>query len=186
VRVKLVDPDTGAELSPGEQGMLLVAGPNVMHSYLDRPAETASAIRDGWYVTGDICTIDEDGFIRIVGRQSRFAKIAGEIVPHQMVESALSEIVGYDDAGGPKVAVVSVPDELRGERLVVVHTPVELSRARILAGLRDAGLPNLYLPSPDSFIEVEDLPLMGSGKLDLQQITRIALDRFGGEKHRQT
>jgi acyl-[acyl-carrier-protein]-phospholipid O-acyltransferase/long-chain-fatty-acid--[acyl-carrier-protein] ligase len=149
-----------------------------MHSYLDRPAETAKAIRDGWYVTGDICTIDEDGFIRIVGRESRFAKIAGEIVPHGMVEEAISEIVGFDEAGGPKVAVVSVPDERRGERLVVVHTSLGRSPSELLRQLQEAGLPNLYLPSAESFIEVDELPLIGTGKLDIRRITRLARERF--------
>jgi acyl-[acyl-carrier-protein]-phospholipid O-acyltransferase/long-chain-fatty-acid--[acyl-carrier-protein] ligase len=178
VRVRLVDHDTGEDVLPGEQGMLLVSGPNVMHSYLDRPAETAKAIRDGWYVTGDICTIDEDGFIRIVGRESRFAKIAGEIVPHGMVEEAISEIVGFDEAGGPKVAVVSVPDERRGERLVVVHTSLGRSPGELLRQLQEAGLPNLYLPSAESFIEVDELPLIGTGKLDIRRITRLARERF--------
>lgn len=178
VRVKLVDPETGADLPPVDQGMLLVAGPNVMHSYLDRPAETASAIRDGWYVTGDICTIDADGFIRIVGRQSRFAKIAGEIVPHGLVEEALAEIVGFDEAGGPRLAVVSVPDEARGEKLVVVHTAFDEPLDEVRRRLAEAGLPNLYLPAANAYLEVEELPLVGAGKLDLRTITEIARARF--------
>jgi len=178
VRTRLVDQETGKDVPPGEQGMLLVSGPNVMHGYLDKPDETAAALRDGWYVTGDICTIDEDGFITIVGRESRFAKIAGEIVPHGMIEDALSEIVGYDEAGGPKLAVVSVPDEQRGERLVVVHTPLELPVTEIRTRLQRAGLPNLYLPGADSFIEVEALPMIGTGKLDLRGIKRLAETTF--------
>ncbi len=178
VRVRLIDQESGEDVPHGERGMLLVSGPNVMHSYLDRPIETAAAIRDGWYVTGDICTIDDEGFITIVGRESRFAKIAGEIVPHGMVEEALSEIVGFDEAGGPKLAVVSVPDEQRGERLVVVHTPLEMPREEIRRRLQQAGLPNLYLPAADSFLEVDELPLIGTGKLDLRRITRLALEAF--------
>jgi acyl-[acyl-carrier-protein]-phospholipid O-acyltransferase/long-chain-fatty-acid--[acyl-carrier-protein] ligase len=178
VRVRLVDPDTHQDVPAGERGMLLVSGPNVMHSYLDKPRETAAAIRDGWYVTGDICTIDEDGFITIVGRESRFAKIAGEIVPHVMVEEAISEIVGFDEAGGSKVAVVSVPDERRGERLVVVHTAIDVPPDVIRARLQQAGLPNLYLPSVDSFVEVQELPLIGTGKLDLRAINALARNRF--------
>jgi acyl-[acyl-carrier-protein]-phospholipid O-acyltransferase/long-chain-fatty-acid--[acyl-carrier-protein] ligase len=176
--VRLVDPDTHQDVPAGERGMLLVSGPNVMHSYLDKPRETAAAIRDGWYVTGDICTIDEDGFITIVGRESRFAKIAGEIVPHVMVEEAISEIVGFDEAGGSKVAVVSVPDERRGERLVVVHTAIDVPPDVIRARLQQAGLPNLYLPSVDSFVEVQELPLIGTGKLDLRAINALARNRF--------
>jgi acyl-[acyl-carrier-protein]-phospholipid O-acyltransferase/long-chain-fatty-acid--[acyl-carrier-protein] ligase len=178
VRVKLVDPDSGDDLPPGVQGMLLVSGPNVMREYLNRPDETAAAIRNGWYVTGDICEIDADGFIRIVGRQSRFAKIAGEIVPHGMVEDALSEIVGFDEAGGQRLVVVSVPDEQRGERLVVVHTPFNTPVAEIRQRLQQAGLPNLYLPGADSYLEIGALPMMGSGKLDLRGIIQFARDHF--------
>jgi acyl-[acyl-carrier-protein]-phospholipid O-acyltransferase/long-chain-fatty-acid--[acyl-carrier-protein] ligase len=178
VRVKLVDLESGEEVEPGERGMLLVTGPNVMHSYLDRPEATATAVRGGWYVTGDICTIDEDGFITIVGRESRFAKIAGEMVPHGMVEDALTEIVGCDADGGPKVVVVSVPDADRGERLVVVHTPLEQTPAELRGQLRQAGLPNLFIPDTESFLEVESLPMIGTGKLDLRTITRLATEAF--------
>jgi acyl-[acyl-carrier-protein]-phospholipid O-acyltransferase/long-chain-fatty-acid--[acyl-carrier-protein] ligase len=129
-------------------------------------------------VTGDICEIDADGFIRIVGRQSRFAKIAGEIVPHGMVEDALSEIVGFDEAGGQRLVVVSVPDEQRGERLVVVHTPFNTPVAEIRQRLQQAGLPNLYLPGADSYLEIGALPMMGSGKLDLRGIIQFARDHF--------
>jgi acyl-[acyl-carrier-protein]-phospholipid O-acyltransferase/long-chain-fatty-acid--[acyl-carrier-protein] ligase len=178
VRVKLVDPETGEEVGPGEQGMLLASGPNVMHSYLDQPDATARSVREGWYVTGDICTIDEDGFVTIVGRESRFAKIGGEMVPHGTVEDALTEIAGCDAEGGSRVVVVSVPDRDRGERLVVVHTPLAHSPAELRHGLQQAGLPNLFIPSVDSFLEVETLPMIGTGKLDLRTITRLATERF--------
>jgi acyl-[acyl-carrier-protein]-phospholipid O-acyltransferase/long-chain-fatty-acid--[acyl-carrier-protein] ligase len=178
VQVKLVDLDTGEEVGPGERGMLLVSGPNVMHSYLDQPEATATSVRDGWYLTGDICTIDEDGFITIVGRESRFAKIAGEMVPHGLVEDALTEIVGCDDEGGPRVVVVSVPDRDRGERLVVVHTPLTQSPGELRGQLRKAGLPNLFIPDADRFLEVEALPAIGTGKLDLRTITRLATEKF--------
>jgi acyl-[acyl-carrier-protein]-phospholipid O-acyltransferase / long-chain-fatty-acid--[acyl-carrier-protein] ligase len=178
IQVKVVDLETGADLGPGEQGMLLVKGPNVMRGYLNRPEATLAAIRDGWYVTGDVCVIDADGFIRIVGRESRFAKIGGELVPHGMVEEALTEIVGVDDEGGPKVVVVSVPDPERGERLVVIHTPLGRRPADLRAALGKAGLPNLFIPDTDSFLEVEELPTLGTGKLDLRPIKRLAESRF--------
>jgi acyl-[acyl-carrier-protein]-phospholipid O-acyltransferase/long-chain-fatty-acid--[acyl-carrier-protein] ligase len=178
ITVKLVDLETGTDLGPGEQGMLLVKGPNVMRGYLNRPEATSAAIRDGWYVTGDICVIDEDGFIRIVGRESRFAKIGGEMVPHGMVEEALTEIVGHDEDGGPRVVVVSVPDLDRGERLVVVHTPLEQRPAELRTALRKAGLPNLFIPDTDSFVEVDELPTLGTGKLDLRQIKHLAESKF--------
>ncbi len=176
VRAKVVDVDTGAELGPDEQGLLLVTGLNVMKGYLGQPEATAAVIRDGWYVTGDVAVIDGDGFIRLVDRQSRFAKIAGEMVPFAAVESALAGIVGTDDEGGPRVVATSVPDPDRGERLIVVHTPLSATPEELRRGLAAAGLPNLFLPSRTSFVEVAALPVVGTGKLDLKGIKRIALD----------
>lgn len=178
VRAKVVDLETGADLTSGEQGMLHVTGPNVMLGYLDRPKETAKVIRDGWYVTGDICVIDEDGFIRIVGRESRFAKIGGEMVPHGLVEEALTRVVGVDEDGAQKVVVVSVPDDRRGERLVVVHTPLEHRPEDLQTALHATGLPNLFIPDARSFVVVDALPMLGTGKLDLAAITRLARSRI--------
>jgi acyl-[acyl-carrier-protein]-phospholipid O-acyltransferase / long-chain-fatty-acid--[acyl-carrier-protein] ligase len=178
VRVKVVDQETGSDLSPGEQGMLLVRGPNVMREYLGQPAATSAAIRDGWYVTGDVCVIDADGFIRIVGRESRFAKIGGEMVPHGLIEDALTEIVGVDDEGQQRVVVVSVPDPDRGERLVVVHTELEQSPAELISALGQAGLPKLFIPAANSFLQVESLPALGTGKLDIRRIKHLAETAF--------
>jgi acyl-[acyl-carrier-protein]-phospholipid O-acyltransferase/long-chain-fatty-acid--[acyl-carrier-protein] ligase len=182
VQVKVVDPDTGTDLGPGEQGMLLVQGPNVMRGYLNRPDATAESIRGGWYLTGDICVIDEDGFVRIVGRESRFAKIGGEMVPHGLVEDALTAIVGVDEEGQQKVVVVSVPDPERGERLVVVHTPLEQGPAELRDALHAAGLPNLFIPGSTSFLEVNQLPTLGTGKLNIRQIKHLAETAFATQR----
>ncbi|MDP9364930.1 MAG: AMP-binding protein [Chloroflexota bacterium] len=180
VRAKVVDPESGAELGPGERGMLLVTGPNLMKGYLGQPEATAAVVKDGWYVTGDIAVIDEEGFIELVDRSSRFAKIAGEMVPFAAIERALHGLVGTDEEGGPRVVVTAVPDPARGERLVVVHTPLEQTPDALRRGLAEAGLPNLYIPSANSFLEVEQFPIVGSGKLDLQRIKRIALEPATG------
>ena len=103
----------------GQPGLMLVRGPNVMKGYLGRPAETEKAIRDGWYVTGDIATIDEDGFVEITDRLSRFSKIGGEMVPHIKVEEKLQELA---DANEQVFVVTGGPDEKKGERLLVLHT----------------------------------------------------------------
>ncbi len=108
VTAKVVDPETGEDRKPGEEGLLLVKGPNRMMGYLNRPAESAAVLRDGWYVTGDIVSMDALGFIKIVDRQSRFSKIAGEMVPHGTVEEAL-----YGLLPGSRCAVTSVADERR-------------------------------------------------------------------------
>jgi acyl-[acyl-carrier-protein]-phospholipid O-acyltransferase / long-chain-fatty-acid--[acyl-carrier-protein] ligase len=178
VRTRVVDPDTGEDLPIGEPGMLLVTGPNLMRGYLDDPAATAAAIRDGWYVTGDLAVTDEEGFIHLKDRLSRFAKIAGEMVPHGAVEEALMEILGADDAGMPRAVVTSIPDEARGERIVVVHTAIEAKPDELREKLAAAGLPNLFIPSKDSFVEVAALPLVGAGKLDLKRLRQVALDAF--------
>lgn len=176
VRTRVVDPDTGADLPPGEQGLLLLTGPNLMLGYLNDPAGTAKAIRDGWYVTGDIAVVDADGFIHLRDRESRFAKIAGEMVPFAAVEEALHAIVGTDADGLPRAVVTAIPDEVRGERLVVVHTPLAESPTQVVDRLHESGLPNLFVPSHGDFVGVEALPMVGVGKLDLKRIRQIALD----------
>ena len=110
VAVKVVDPATFEPLAPNREGLLLVKGSNRMLGYLDQPERTAEVVHDGWYVTGDIAAIDDEGFLRITDRLSRFSKIGGEMVPHLKVEEAILGIVG-DHA----CAVTGVPDEQRGE-----------------------------------------------------------------------
>ena len=126
VTVRIVDPDTFELQPPDTPGMLLVRGPNVMRGYLGRDDLTAKVMRDGWYVTGDMAFVDEDGFLHITDRLSRFSKIGGEMVPHGRVEEALQEAA---DAPMQVFAVTAVPDERKGERLAVLHT-LEESRCR--------------------------------------------------------
>ena len=115
VSAKIIDPDTEEDLGIGQSGMLLIKGANVMQGYLNLPGKTAEVICDGWYVTGDIAEIDEDGFIRITGRQSRFSKIGGENGSHIKIEETILEFLGMDDDDeGPQVAVTAIPDTRRG------------------------------------------------------------------------
>ncbi len=178
VSVKIVHLETGEEVGVGEPGMLLVKGPNVMAGYLDMPDKTAEVVQDGWYVTGDVAVLDDEGFITITGRQSRFSKIGGEMVPHVKIEEAIAEILRGDEEIGLQAAVTAVPDQRKGERLVVVHTPLEQSPGEICKSLKAAGLPNLFIPSEDSFVEVDELPLLGTGKLDLKRVREVAQERF--------
>ncbi|MGH7194905.1 MAG: AMP-binding protein, partial [Candidatus Saccharimonadales bacterium] len=178
VGAKIVDSETGAELPADQPGMLWIQGPNVMRGYLGRPEKTAEVIHDGWYKTGDIAAIDADGFIRITGRESRFSKLGGEMVPHLKIEETIQRIVGAGE-DELKVAVSAVPDARKGERLVVVHTPLEKSPEQICKELSQAGLPNLWIPSPDSFCEVREIPVLGTGKLDLKALQNLALERCG-------
>jgi acyl-[acyl-carrier-protein]-phospholipid O-acyltransferase/long-chain-fatty-acid--[acyl-carrier-protein] ligase len=174
VRVEVRDPETGAVLGTGEAGLLWVTGPHVMLGYLNQPDLSEAVLEDGWYNTGDIVTIDADGFISIVGRQSRFAKVGGEQVPFAAIEEVLAALTGGSEDGAPRAVVTAVPDEATGERLVVLHTALEQSPDELVRRLADAGLPRLFIPAPVDFYEIETMPLIGIGKVDLEAINRFA------------
>ena len=173
-------PETGEPLANNTEGLLRIKGPNVMLGYLNRPDKTAEVIIDGWYDTGDIAKIDDDGFIEITGRQSRFSKIGGEMVPHIRIEQELTRIIDDDLTDEPEIlcAVTAVPDAKKGERLIVLHKPFTKPISQVLDELQKAGLPNLWIPSTDSFMEMENIPLLGTGKLDLKAVKDTALEHF--------
>ncbi len=170
--VKIVDPDTMQPLPVGQPGMLLVKGPNVLKGYLGRPEQTAEVLIDGWYVTGDIAALDEDGFLQITDRLSRFSKIAGEMVPHIRIEEKLHELAGVSEQ---TFAVTGVPDESKGEHLIALHTLDEERLQRCLEKLKTADIPNLW--KPKQFFRVDALPYLGTGKLDLKKVKEVALEK---------
>lgn len=176
---RVVDPESFADLAPGEHGMLLVTGPGLMQGYIGNVEATSAVIRDGWYITGDIASIDSDGFITLHDRLSRFSKIAGEMVPHAPIEEALQAILGPDELGNSRVAVTSIPDANRGERIIVIHTVEDLDTGSAVQTLAARGLPKLYLPSAADFIAVDELPIVGAGKLDLKRIRQLAREARG-------
>ncbi len=186
VSVKVVDLETREDLDVDEEGLLLVRGANVMQGYLDEPEKTAEVLQDGWYNTGDIAVIDDSGFVTLTGRLNRCSKIGGEMVPHGRVEEELLRIVknqpdadsDADTDGAVSLVVTAVPDEKRGERLVVLHRPLSQSPEEILQELSESNLPNLWLPSRESFLEVESIPVLGTGKLDLKGIREMATKHF--------
>ncbi len=170
VTAKIVDPDTFEAKGPDEEGLLLIKGANVMKGYLNNPDKTAEVIKDGWYITGDVASMDHDGFVKITDRLSRFSKIAGEMVPHIKIEENIMEAMGAVD---PVVAVTSLEDEKKGERLIVLHA-VDVDMDAITDALISKGIPNLWIPKKDSFYKVDAIPLLGTGKIDLKKIKAMA------------
>ena len=178
VSAKIIDVDTGDELGTDQPGMLWIKGPNVMKGYLNNPEKTAEVLKDGWYNTGDVALLDKDGFIHITGRISRFSKIGGEMVPHIKIEDAIQSFVGMDEEAGPSIAVAAVPDPKKGERLIVLHTKIDKSPGEIADHLKEQGFPNLFIPSLDSFSQIEEMPVLGTGKLDLKGLAKRAQELF--------
>ncbi len=174
VCVRIVDPaDPRAlvALPMDQSGLLLVRGPNVMVGYLGKPEKTAEVIHDGWYITGDIAAMDEDGFIQITDRLSRFSKIGGEMVPHIKVEEKLHELA---DVTEQTFVVTSLADEKKGERLVVLHKLSDEKLKSCFEKLTASDLPNLWKPKVDAFVKVEMFPMLGTGKLDLRKVKEVA------------
>jgi acyl-[acyl-carrier-protein]-phospholipid O-acyltransferase/long-chain-fatty-acid--[acyl-carrier-protein] ligase len=169
---RIIDADTGADLPLTQTGILCLRGANVFPGYLDNTVATDSVMRDGWLVTGDVGHFDEDGFLTIDGRVSRFSKIGGEMVPHGRVEQKLVEVMAIDQLEGPLITVLGIPDTAKGESLVLVTAlPLELSVVR--DRLAEAGLPNLWIPR--HLQHVEKIPLLATGKIDLKACRAIAM-----------
>jgi acyl-[acyl-carrier-protein]-phospholipid O-acyltransferase/long-chain-fatty-acid--[acyl-carrier-protein] ligase len=173
---RILDPDTGLPMPDGMPGMIHIAGANVMRGYLGQPGKTAEVVHEGYYRTGDIGYVDERGHIVITGRLSRFAKSGGEMVPLERIEQMLHEELPSTD----RVCGVScVPDQTRGERVVVLFVPEALAEYGIdiktwLKRLSARGIPPLWIPSERDFLPVPEIPILGSGKLDLQQLAQMA------------
>jgi acyl-[acyl-carrier-protein]-phospholipid O-acyltransferase/long-chain-fatty-acid--[acyl-carrier-protein] ligase len=170
------DPDDdNKKLSLHDTGMLWLRGPNIFEGYLDEPEKTNAVLNpDGWFKTGDLGRFDEDGFLFIEGRLSRFSKIAGEMVPHETLEAKIAEALGFPVDGERRVAVVGVPDEVKGEALVLLST-VDVSAGDLRQKLSAMGVPNLW--APRTIRRIEALPVLGTGKLDLKGCKDLALSK---------
>jgi acyl-[acyl-carrier-protein]-phospholipid O-acyltransferase/long-chain-fatty-acid--[acyl-carrier-protein] ligase len=174
VAARIVHRATRETLPPGEEGLLLVYGANVMKGYIGRDDLTKNKIVDGWYTTGDLARMDEDGFVTITGREERFAKVGGEMVPLEKVEDELHAIL---KASERVCAVTAIPDERKGERIVVLHLPLDGTDVQqVWEQLNARGLPNLFIPGPRDFFQVGELPILGSGKLDLKKCKEQAME----------
>ena len=168
---RIVHPETGETLPPDKTGILCLRGANVFGGYLKDPVRTAEALRDGWFVTGDLARFDDDGFLFIEGRLSRFSKVGGEMVPHLTIEQKIAEAFALEPGEAPKVVVLGVPDAAKGETLVLLTTePIDAAQLR--EKLTAAGLPNLWIPKV--VVRLERIPVLGSGKCDLRGCRELA------------
>jgi len=168
IRVRIENYETGRECRTGEAGRILVKGDSVMKGYLDDFEETSMRIRHGWYDTGDMGYVDRDGFLWHQGRLRRFVKIGGEMVSLVKVEDILQEILREDIS----CSVVEIPDALKGARIVAAVTR-KVDEKKIVK-IMSAQLPNIALPK--QFVVIEELPRMGSGKVDFRTVTDMVQD----------
>lgn len=182
IEVFAIDPDTREPLPPGKEGLLVVRSPSRMRGYLDRPDLTDKAFFGDGYITGDIGRVDEEGFVLITGRLARFAKIAGEMVPLDNVETAVRQavtaLVGADFEF--EIAVSAVTDEARGERLVVLHTGHAGDWELVFARLEQ--LPPLWRPRSRDVRQVPGIPKLGTGKTDLAALKALAHERAAADR----
>ena len=170
VAIRITDPATDQEAPIDRQGIIWFKGPNVFPGYLNDPKKSAEVLKDGWFRTGDVGRVDADGFLYIEGRISRFSKIAGEMVPHETVEAAINKVLGLDAESERRVAVVGMPDEQKGEAIVLLSTiagpALEQECIDLRYKLLDEGLSSLWCPR--HIIPVTEIPVLASGKLDIK------------------
>ncbi|MBI9098640.1 MAG: AMP-binding protein [Spirochaetaceae bacterium] len=163
--IKITHIDSGETLPAGEEGKIMVRGDLVMKGYLDEE-KTKEAIVDGWYFTGDIGVLDEEGFLWHKGRLKRFVKIGGEMVSLVKTETIIADVLHKDI----DCCVVDIPDKVKGASLVAVLTQ-EIDREQLIRDLADR-LPPIAIPK--KFLVVDELPKMGSGKADFRKIAEMA------------
>ncbi|MFQ5994315.1 MAG: AMP-binding protein [Acidiferrobacterales bacterium] len=170
VQVKIVDINEGQALSRGEEGKILVKGDLVMKGYLGDIEETVLRIEDGWYETGDMGVLDQEGYLWHRGRLKRFIKVGGEMVSLVAVENILQQILPDD----VESCVVEVPDSKKGASIAVALTR-DVDQRQTLGALRRR-LPAIALPR--HFVVFEELPKMGSGKIDFRQTAVLVMERL--------
>lgn len=178
VKVKIVNINSGEELPPGKEGKILVKGDLIMKGYFDDLEETSLRIKDGWYDTGDIGMLDEDGYLWHKGRLKRFVKIGGEMVSLVRTEAVLNSLLPHD----VDCCVVEVPESIKGARIVAAVTKA-IDEKDILNKMSEQ-LPRIALPK--QFIQVEELPKMGSGKVDFRSATELVKTKLAAlEKNKE-
>src|SRR5437867_461676 len=173
IAAEIREPETDQKLSLYETGMLWLRGPNIFKGYLHDPRQTAEVLCHGWLKTGDIGRFDEDGFLYIEGRLSRFSKIGGEMVPHETIESKIIDLLELSGRDERPIAIVGIQDDTKGEALVLLSA-VDIDLAELRSKLHEAGVPNLWIPKQVQ--RVEAIPVLASGKLDLKKCQALATE----------
>ncbi|HAA86888.1 MAG TPA: 2-acyl-glycerophospho-ethanolamine acyltransferase, partial [Verrucomicrobiales bacterium] len=177
VAVRITDTNNDTQIPINQSGMIWLKGSNIFKEYLHLPEQTNEVIKEKWFRTGDIGRVDEDGFLYIEGRLSRFSKIGGEMVPHETIEAHVNKALGYDSEAEKKIAIVGVPDEAKGEALVMLSS-VEMDNDSIKAlrqKLLDSGVAALWIPK--KIVKVEEIPSLASGKLDIKGCEELAKEQ---------
>ena len=176
IAIRISDPTTDDHLTIGQQGMIWLKGANIFQGYLGKPEKSAEVLVDGWFKTGDVGRVDDEGFLHIEGRISRFSKIGGEMVPHETIESAINKALGLDAESERRIAVVGVPDPQKGEAIVLLsaleNTTIERDCIDLRYKLLEQGIPSLWCPK--TIIPVPEIPVLASGKLDIKRCETFA------------
>ncbi len=176
VQCKIVDTETYEELQPGEEGLILVKGPNVMNGYYKAPELTRQAFHDGFYITGDIGKI-ENGFLYITDRLKRFAKVGGEMIPLTPIEDKLSYVLDQHVENEKRsCAIVNIPHAQKGEQLIAFVVDANPDKILLNRELDQAGLPKLS--QPDHYMSIDSIPMLPSGKVDYKSIKKTAIEKF--------
>ncbi len=173
IAAEIREPETDRRLSLHETGMLWLRGVNIFEGYLHDPKRTAEVLQDGWLRTGDLGRLDEDGFLYIEGRLSRFSKIGGEMVPHEAIESKIVDLLGFSGRDERPIAIMGVQDEAKGEALVLLSA-VDIDLAELRKKIHEAGVPNLWVPKRVQ--RVDSIPVLASGKLNLKKCQEYAAE----------
>jgi len=176
IAIRITDPSTDLDVPINQQGIIWLKGPNVFNGYLGDPKKSAEVLSDHWFRTCDVGRVDEDGFLYIEGRISRFSKIAGEMVPHETVEAAINKVLGLDAEAVRRIAVVGIPDDQKGEAILLLSTiagpTLEQDCIDLRYKLLDEGISSLWCPK--RILPVPEIPILASGKLDIKSCEILA------------
>ncbi len=176
IAIKMTNAATEKPVDIDQQGLIWLRGANVFNGYLNQPKKSEEVLNNGWFLTGDVGRVDDEGFLRIEGRISRFSKIGGEMVPHETLESSINRCLALDQETERKIAIVGVPDAAKGEAIILLSTIAGMALEQECIDLRyklmDEGIPSLWCPK--RIVKVNEIPILASGKLDIKGCEQLA------------